>query len=177
MGTKGIPTPFACCFRTGESSAHHIKPSFIPYQRLFSPSSVEICLLHSCPPTNKVIRNPQLLFDIYMIPGFLLVHFFFPRLKHTFNTICALIKLILDFPQLHLRFTIHRLPSKSEMLVFGGLRAFASEMHQKVGVPSDHPSLLPPSQQTRSVDQLRGRKRERQTSRGSLSGVGPEIRQ
>lgn len=51
VGTKGIPTYFARCFRTERDQLSHLKQmSFIPYQWTFSPSSVGICLLHSCPP-------------------------------------------------------------------------------------------------------------------------------
>lgn len=143
-------------------------PSFIPCQRPFSPFSVGMCLLHSCPPTNTLIRTPQSLFDIDMLSGFLLVYFFFflplPEIKHTLNTTGAFIKLILDSPQFPHSQASFR---ERDACVLGGwklsrLKRIGNSVFPPTILPSSSSSPFPPPpyQQTRSEDQLRGRKRE-----------------
>lgn len=149
-GDKGNPD--ACCLlfserRSALSTFKSNKKRYLsPYHCVFSPSSVGISLLHSCPPTQRTIQTPYSVFFVFT--GFFFsFSTFSPNIKTTPETkqarcwnwkcfhICLFVCLFVVY---------HGLPSRSEPLVrLRGLRAFASEMHQKPGAPP--PTIPPPS--------------------------------
>lgn len=178
VGTKGIPAPL-CALFSDEIRCHYIgKGFFIPSQQVFSPSSAGICSLYSSyPGSSLVCLFPPLSF-IHMIKGLWFTHFF-RDLNKTVTNPKRLTKLVtFGLSCISCRLTIRKLRSQTELLyvligeVGEHVRAFASEIHLKASAPQ-RSSLPPQPQQTRSADQLRGRKRERGEMRAWQSGVGP----
>lgn len=115
---------------------------------------------------------------IHMIKGLWFTHFF-RDLNKTVTNPKRLTKLVtFGLSCISCRLTIRKLRSQTELLyvlmgeVGEHVRAFASEIHLKASAPQ-RSSLPPQPQQTRSADQLRGRKRERGEMRAWQSGVGP----
>lgn len=161
-GDKGNPgASLRVVFRRDPLSLHR-KRFFIPSQQVFSPSSAGICSLYSSyPGSSLVCLFPPLSF-IHMFTHF------FRDLNKTVTNPKRLTKLVtFGLSCISCRLTIRKLRSQTELLyvligeVGEHVRAFASEIHLKASAPQ-RSSLPPQPQQTRSADQLRGRKRERE---------------
>lgn len=167
-GDKGNPGASLRVVFGRDPLSLHRKRFFIPSQQVFSPSSAGICSLYSSyPGSSLVCLFPPLSF-IHMIKGLWFTHFF-RDLNKTVTNPKRLTKLVtFGLSCISCRLTIRKLRSQTELLyvligeVGEHVRAFASEIHLKASAPQR--SSLPP-QQTRSADQLRGRKRARERER------------
>lgn len=167
-GDKGNPGASLRVVFGRDPLSLHRKRSFIPSQQVFSPSSAGICSLYSCYPGSSLVSFSFFpLSFIHMIKGLWFTHFF-RDLNKTVTNPKRLTKLVtFGLSCISCRLTIRKLRSQTELLyvlmgeVGEHVRAFASEIHLKVGAPQ-RSSLPPQPQQTRSADQLRGRKRERE---------------
>lgn len=174
VGTKGIPAPL-CALFSDEIRCHYIGKGFLfrlskcsrhpllGYVR----STALIQALRS------FVSSPPLSF-IHMIKGLWFTHFF-RDLNKTVTNPKRLTKLVtFGLSCISCRLTIRKLRSQTELLYvligeFGEhVRAFASEIHLKASAPQ-RSSLPPQPQQTRSADQLRGRKRERERRDESMA--------
>lgn len=166
-GDKGNPGASLRVVFGRDPLSLHQKRFFIPSQQVFSPSSAGICSLYSSyPGSSLVCLFPPLSF-IHMIKGLWFTHFF-RDLNKTVTNPKHLTKLVtFGLSCISCRLTIRKLRSQTELLyvligeVGEHVRAFASEIHLKASAPQ-RSSLPPQPQQTRSADQLRGRKRERE---------------
>lgn len=174
VGTKGIPAPL-CALFSEEIRCHYIGKGLLFRLSKCSPSSAGICSLYSCCPGSSLVSFSLFpLSFIHMIKGLWFTHFF-RDLNKTVTNPKRLTRLVTFGPScISYRLTIRKLRSKTELLyvlmgeVGEHVRAFASEIHLKVRAPQ-RSSLPPQPQQTRSADQLRGRKRERERRDESMA--------
>lgn len=168
-GDKGNPGASLRVVFGRDPLSLHRKRFFIPSQQVFSPSSAGICSLYSSyPGSSLVCLFPPLSF-IHMFTHF------FRDLNKTVTNPKRLTKLVtFGLSCISCRLTIRKLRSQTELLyvligeVGEHVRAFASEIHLKASAPQ-RSSLPPQPQQTRSADQLRGRKRERERRDESMA--------
>lgn len=178
VGTKGIPAPL-CALFSDEIRCHYIGKGFL--FRLSKCSRHPLLGYVRSTALIQALRSfvsfPPLSF-IHMIKGLWFTHFF-RDLNKTVTNPKRLTKLVtFGLSCISCRLTIRKLRSQTELLyvligeVGEHVRAFASEIHLKASAPQ-RSSLPPQPQQTRSADQLRGRKRERGEMRAWQSGVGP----
>lgn len=180
VGTKGIPAPL-CALFSDEIRCHYIGKGFL--FRLSKCSRHPLLGYVRSTALIQALRSfvsfPPLSF-IHMIKGLWFTHFF-RDLNKTVTNPKRLTKLVtFGLSCISCRLTIRKLRSQTELLyvligeVGEHVRAFASEIHLKASAPQ-RSSLPPQPQQTRSADQLRGRKRERERGemRAWQSGVGP----
>lgn len=178
VGTKGIPAPLYALF-SDEIRCHYIGKGFL--FRLSKCSRHPLLGYVRSTALIQALRSfvsfPPLSF-IHMIKGLWFTHFF-RDLNKTVTNPKRLTKLVtFGLSCISCRLTIRKLRSQTELLyvligeVGEHVRAFASEIHLKASAPQ-RSSLPPQPQQTRSADQLRGRKRERGEMRAWQSGVGP----
>lgn len=174
-GDKGNPGASLRVVFGRDPLSLHRKRSFTPSQQVFSPSSAGICSLYSSYPGSSLVSvsfPPFLLFTWSKVSGF--THFF-RDLNKTVTNPKRLTKLVtFGLSCISCRLTIRKLRSQTELLyvlmgeVGEHVRAFASEIHLKASAPQ-RSSLPPQPQQTRSADQLRGRKRERERRDESMA--------
>lgn len=168
VGTKGIPAPL-CALFSDEIRCHYIGKGLL--FRLSKCSRHPLLGYVRSTAVIQALRSFLSLFSplsfIHMIKGLWFTHFF-RDLNKTVTNPKRLTKLVtFGLSCISCRLTIRKLRSKTELLyvlmgeVGEHVRAFASEIHLKVSAPQ-RSSLPPQPQQTRSADQLRGRKRERE---------------